>query len=226
MARRATVLFLCLVFALSSPVVGQVCCEPVGHWGYGATWVSAWHGELALVGSGAKLLVADFRLGAPQSILGEVRLPGFIKAIEVGGDFAYVGIQTAVNAPEDLVVVVDLSDPTQPVMTGRIGVAKAFGDLAVQDQVVYATSLSEGLSTIDVSDPANPEILAVLPGISNVSVIEVRDEFAYLGRSYRRLAVVYIVDPADPILVNETSAGGSASNLAVAGQGGTPPWRG
>jgi len=216
MACRATVSLLCLVFSLTSPVIGQVCCEPVGHWGYGATWATAWHGELALVGSGPKLLVADFRLGAPQPILGEVGLPGSILAIDVEGDYAYVGLQTAVTAAEDLVVIVDLSDPTQPVMTGRIGVAKAFGDLAVQDHVIHATSILEGFFTVDVSDPWNPKLLAEISGIWNAVAIEVRGDFAYLGAG-SNLAVIYVADPAAPILVQENWLREYARDLAVSG---------
>ena len=182
MARTTAVVFVCLLAASITPSFAQSCPTPLGHWGYRITRCRGLVQESwQLIPSGPKLLVVDFRLGAPRSIVGEVRLPGIAIALEVQGDTAYAGIRQPPIAAEELLVAIDLSEPSNPVTLGRIAIARAMSDVAVHGSVAYVTSLSEGLVLVDVSDPSEMRRLSSIPSIKSADSVVARGQHAYLG---------------------------------------------
>jgi hypothetical protein len=216
MAKKAAVVFAFLVTFSIAPSLAQSCPTPLGHWGYGSHNIAAWYGDLALIPSGSNLLVVDFRLGAPQSIVGEVRLPGWTIALEVQGDIAYAGIRQAPFASDELLVTIDLSDPSNPVPVGRITIARAMADIAVDGSVAFALSLSEGLVVVDVSDPARLRRLSSIPSVERAHSIVARGGYAYLGSS-DGLIVVDVSDPADPFVDGVQTIPGRAVGLRLSG---------
>jgi hypothetical protein len=214
MVKHAAVVVVCLLAASITPSLAQPCPEPVGHWGYGPHDVAAWYGDLALIPSGPKLLIVDFRLGAPQSIVGEVRLPGSAISLDVEGDIAYAGIRQPPFAAVELLVSIDLIDPTHPEPLGRTAIARAMSDLAVQETIVYATSLSEGLVLVDVSDPTRMRRLSSMPSIEGATSIVIRGDFAYLG-SRHGLIVVDMSNPVEPFVHAIQLAGRRTAGLTL-----------
>ena len=208
MAKIAVVVIACILAALPGQVGGQTCLEPLGHWGYGSTRAAVWVGELAVVASGQKLLVVDFRLAVPEQIVGELRLPGDPIAFAADGDLVFAGIQGNIGA-DDLVVAIDLSLPADPLLLGRHAIGGTLSDVAVQGTVAFVASRSEGLVVIDASDPSRLRRLATLPAIDVPKSIAVRSDVAYIG-SFTRLTAVDVSSPASPSVVSSQSIDGSS----------------
>ena len=213
MVYRITALTICILLGLCFQAVSQSCPEPSGHWGYGEHPTAVWHGDLALIASGPKLLVVDFRLDAPPSIIGEVRLPGNAIALAVAEDLAVAGVRGS-HSSDALLVTVDLSLPSEPVVLGHLGIARALSDVALWGSVALVTSLSEGLVLVDVSDPADPRRLSALPTVRRAQSVVVRGDSAYLG-SWVGLITVDIAHPTQPSIVSQQSVSGLHAELAL-----------
>lgn len=213
MTQRGIVLTACVSLLLASYATGESCPSATGHWGYGRHSVAAWYGDLALIPSGPKLLVVDFRLGAPQAIIGELRLPGEAIAIATESDVAYVGIRAG-NSSNAFLVTVDLSDPSNPGLIGRLAIARALSDLAVEGTVAYVTSLSEGLVLVDVSDPARPYRLSALPTVERPESVVARGDFVYLG-NWRGLTAVDVSSNTQPSIASRQPVSGYDPDLAL-----------
>ncbi len=109
----------------------------------------------------------------PFSIVGTVELPGYGEDIWLDGNLAYVA------TGEAGLTVIDISDPTNPVVIGRWdGVPRlsqyySRGIFKFQgDSVVYVADDDGGTLIIDVRDPSNPTYFGSLPWLHNVRDIE------------------------------------------------------
>lgn len=213
MGQRATVLTICVLLTLTFNVFGQSCPEPVGHWGYGSHRAGAWYGELTVIASGPKLLVVDYRLGAPQAIVGELRLPGDAIALAVSGDIAYVGLNRE-STSDDLLATIDLTQPTSPILLGHVAIAGDLSDVSVRGTVAYVTSFSEGLVLVDMSDPTRPRRISTLADADRPGSVVVRGDYAYMG-NYDGLSVVEVATPTRPSLIARHHVAGNSVSLAL-----------
>ena len=98
-------------------------------------------------------------------------------------------------AAEELLVAIDLSEPSNPVTLGRIAIARAMSDVAVHGSVAYVTSLSEGLVLVDVSDPSEMRRLSSIPSIKWADSVVARGQHAYLG-TWQGLIIVDALHPS------------------------------
>jgi hypothetical protein len=73
-------------------------------------------------------------------------------SVRVRGDTAFV------SDGLDGLAVVDVGDPRNPILIGRVATGGQARGLAVDGEIVYLAAGSNGLVLIDVSDPANPVV--------------------------------------------------------------------
>jgi hypothetical protein len=123
------------------------------------------------------------------------------------------------------VLIADLSDPREPVETGRFEFPFASTIEAHGDRVYVASATNGGiLRILDVTDPANPQQLGSLP-TSQTYDLTVRGDYAYLadGADFGDggLRIVDVSDPAAPVLVGQETACSYAQGLAVSADGNT-----
>jgi hypothetical protein len=152
-----------------------------------------------------------------------VELPSRGFTVAVSGNLACVAV-------EDYgLVVVDVTDPQFPFVTGSLETADHAGGIAVSGNFAYLTTWNQiyygqewgDLLTIDISDPSHPTLVAstsIGPSLrvavsgSHVYAATFHD-FQYSGD----LLVFDLANPASPQIVGSVRTSGEAFSLAVWG---------
>lgn len=170
------------------------------------------------VGTEDRILILDATDPAAPAIVGEFtgislgnpNLFGGVKnSIAVSGDRMYVASATGLR-------VVDLSDPSAPVLSGTASVAMNPTGVVVRGGFAYVADLSSGLRVFDVSDPATPAQVGTTAGLSGFAVA-VGGDFAYLssGAFGGSVTAVDVSNPGAPAVVGSTSTGDSAGYMQI-----------
>ena len=188
------VLIAVLQIAESRSVSTQGCPEIVGRWPYGQATRVAADGELAVAVIGSTLTVFDVGDPSHPTPIGELLLPKAGMRIAVSGSRVYL-------ARRELLIV-DVSQPAEPVMIGRYDFDDFVGGIAIASDHAFVTVRSQGVQVIDVSDPSSPTLAGSidLPG-SNLA-ISVEGSVATVvqtGIPYNgRVTVLDVTDPTTP----------------------------
>ncbi|NJN65939.1 MAG: DUF5050 domain-containing protein [Chloroflexaceae bacterium] len=119
---------------------------------------------------------------------------GSVWTVDVAGNYAYIGEGKSL-------VILDVSNPSQPVRRSYLSLPDRANRLQVVNNHVYLANEEAGLQVVDVSDPANPTLRGSLntPGSSNG--VYVVGDYAYVADSSEELQVVDVSDSANPTLV-------------------------
>jgi hypothetical protein len=218
---------LLLLASSGHPVVREVLAAA----GVGASGTPAMLGELDLSRAiGSLVIRGDLALGAlgfdglgvfdvsdPSAPvqLAQVDadlLPGFsteVYAVALVENTAYLSLQ-ARSATEELLVllVVDVSDPANPVVVGDYREPVVFGTrtipagVEVRDGIAYV-SVRGGLRIIDVSDPASPGLLSIVRAspvyADQFTGIAVSGGTAYVANWELGLRAIDVSDPTSPV---------------------------
>ena len=138
------------------------------------------------------------------------------RAVAAENQFAYLGIGSTV-------VVVNVSNPSAPVIIGGTTIPRVVGALSIQNGYVYATyarGFSSGsLVVVDVHNPYQPVVLGEVSVPTVPHRVVVRGSYAYVvttafGPGY--LTAVNVSDPMHPI-VADTYTGEASYGLALQG---------
>jgi hypothetical protein len=111
-------------------------------------------------------------------------------AIYAQGNYAYVGTS------EPSLRIIDISNPANPVQTGRLDDSLSILAVAAQGDYAYLATDTYFL-TLNVSDPANPTYVSRFDS-PYIKAISVTGNYAYLADYYDGLKVVDISDPSFP----------------------------
>jgi hypothetical protein len=173
------------------PVGDAVGFELVAQVG-GAINSFAVSGDYILAGQGPRLVVLDASDPADLTPISQSNvLPGMVSNVMVRGE-------TAVFTAGHLLMVWDISDPTEPVMAHSLALPAA-GSLLWQDDIIYAAGLiasqyveQDGSSsryfesyvaTIDVNGP--PRLLDQVTLPYNIYTMTLVDDILYLGMGHQ-----------------------------------------
>jgi len=173
-------------------------------------------GSLATVSGGtAGLYVVDVSNHAAPKTVGS--LAGTYWAVAMSGQYAYAAQVVAGNPAHTDLVVVNLSIPSAPVVTGRVTVAGGTG-LKVIGNYAYV-STGSGVQVVNVSNPAVPVIATTLTtgtssGVLNGAALAISGSYAYMAMG-TALQVLNIGTPLAPSLVATLNV--SANDVAVDG---------
>ena len=154
---------------------------------------AAMDGGLAVAAAGLQLVTLDVSDPAAPAAIAAVDLPGYVDAVLLDGDLAYVA------ADYSGLEVVDLSDPADPVVIGTADTCDAY-HLARSGQTVYVACGSDGLSIVDVSSPTEPEIVGGLDGFRG-DTVAAADGAVYMTDYSTGVSVIDVGDPTAPSLV-------------------------
>ncbi len=134
--------------------------------------------------------------------LGQYQTHDRATGVIVDGDFAYVAEHDSGMG------VVDVSDPTHPVLTGRYRCPGAL-QIDLKGSTAYIADESlYSLEIVSISNPSNPSLVGRLDTMEVLGV-RVFGNYAVMGCGHDGLQVVDIRDPANPTLT------GSCEELGV-----------
>ncbi|MFX1569057.1 MAG: LVIVD repeat-containing protein [Promethearchaeota archaeon] len=115
--------------------------------------------------------------------------------VQVHGNYAYV-------TNNDGLMVIDVSNPSNPNKVGELLCGGAFG-IDVSSNLVYIASVSNGMIIADISNPTNPVQLGQYSG--GAYRIAVSDPYAYVGDFNGGFTILNISDSTNPVLVGAYS---------------------
>lgn len=168
-------------------------------------------GDLAYVAAdSAGLKIVDIRDPSTPRLVGELGANRIARAVEVVGNRAYV------LAGSDLDVV-DVADPTKPVLLSSTRFPGVFNQLRVrvQGDRAYIACNSAGLLVVDVTDAALPKLLGRWDSPGLALGVDVADGFAFVADQFSGLQIVDVRNPAVPTPVASEYLPGSASDVTV-----------
>jgi hypothetical protein len=116
--------------------------------------------------------------------------------------------------------VVDVTDPTHPILEGSTnlpGREYGYADVALQGNYAYVADDSAGLRVIDISDPAAPVEVGAYDTPGTATRLVVNGNYVYLADGEAGLRVIDITDPTAPYEVAAYVSPGFASDLAFSG---------
>ena len=154
--------------------------------------------------------MADEGPGPQLGMAGSYDTSGYAQDVAVSGGDAYIA------DGNNGLVVVDVSDPTDPVRVGGYYDSNYAQGVAVSGDYAYVADGTGGLVVVDVSDPPDPTWVGGYDASDYAYGVAVSGGYAYVADRDSGLVVVDVSDPANP-----TRAGGydtgSAQSVAVAG---------
>jgi hypothetical protein len=136
----------------------------------------------------------------------------FAFRVETQGDYAYMSY----GSPECPLAVIDISNPTAPVVTGIYDPPEDLVHFQVNGSQVYTADNYHGLRIINVADPYNPYESFVYNRFGRDYDIKIQGDFAYLHENYK-LEAFNISDPANPVAADYYELDQEYSDFAILG---------
>jgi hypothetical protein len=120
------------------------------------------------------------------------QIGGQARAVDSQGNYAYV-------VTNQLLVVLDISNPADPVRVGAHEIAGLRGrDVAVDGDYAYLAAADAGLRVVDISDPTRPVEVGFDESPGDAFGITVAGGYAYVVDITDRLRIFDVSDPAHP----------------------------
>lgn len=115
------------------------------------------------------------------------------------GEFAFVG------AEELGVLVINISDPANPLVVATIDTAGSARALAIESNKLYVADGSAGLSIFDIDDPTNASLLGSLAGIGadDLVGIAIDGSTAYVIDAQTGLRAIDVSDATQPTQIGQ-----------------------
>ncbi|HOC41751.1 MAG TPA: hypothetical protein PKJ99_01935 [Thermoanaerobaculales bacterium] len=192
-----------------APVAAQGCPELIGRWPYGPTAAVAASADLAYLGSGSTLQIADVSDPSTPRVVGDVELPWLVLGISASGGYVYV-------AAGDGLRVIDARVPAAPVQVGFIATQGLAIDVAVAGNFAYLADGSAGLRVIDVASPTTPVEVASVDTPNLAIDVALAGGYAYVADVGTGLHVIDVGVPAASHQVGHLDTPGVAYGVAVA----------
>jgi len=140
----------------------------------------------------------------------------YAQGVYVSGNYAYVADYRGL-------LVIDISDPSSPVIIGSVYTPGSATDVYVSgnyayvaDRYYYAKDFGS-FQVIDISDPSSPVIIGSVdtPGIAEG--VYVSGSYAYVADSYGGLQVIDISIPSSPAIIGSVDTPSRAFGVYVSG---------
>jgi hypothetical protein len=143
------------------------------------------------------------------SLVGQ--MGGYCQAVHVQGRYAYVGEGWNFT-------ILDIADPTSPVVTARLRLPQMIEDVVVSGGFAYVADGYGGLKIVDVSDPSSPTLRKSFNSTPQAFVghVHLSGGFVYLSTS-RGLQILDVSDPSSPTLRGTCTPAGQSDCVATSG---------
>jgi hypothetical protein len=158
------------------------------------------------------LQIADVSNPSNPEYVGGFTQYSYAYDVDVSGKYAYVSKYNQVH-------IIDISDPTDPVVAGYYFPALGTGQaIDVVGKYAYIAEDSEGIEIVDVSDPSNPLLVGSYNTVGFAQDIVVSGKYAYVADHTNGLVILDISDPTSPSLIGTYDTSGTAIGVKVAGR--------
>jgi hypothetical protein len=146
------------------------------------------------------------------TLIGSIGTPGDTRDVTVVGNYAYTADRyTGLR-------VIDISDPTNPVLAAVHNTAGIANGVAIAGDYVYVADDGEGLIVVDITDPTNPALAGSYDTPGYAYDVAIAGNHAYVADyDAGGLQLIDITDPTNPVLAGSYDTPGSARALKVAG---------
>jgi len=132
-------------------------------------------------------------------------------------DFVFVdGNRAYINSGRYLIIL-DISDKTNPVKLGEMMLYGFTASIEVSGKYAYVANASGGLRIIDISNPAAMQEVGSLQASWPAWGIDVSGSYAYVSASTYGLRIIDVSDPGSPTEVGCCDTPGNANGVFVAG---------
>jgi hypothetical protein len=128
------------------------------------------------------------------------------------GNYAYIA-----NADDDGLHIVDISDPTNPLLIGSYEPEGYidFSDVHVVGNYAYIVDMiSDSLDIVDISDPTTPTRTGSIE-IDDPGNVQIVGSYAYVSARSDGLQIVDVSDPVTPVLISSIETMGTARDVQV-----------
>ncbi len=116
-----------------------------------------------------------------------------VKDVYVQGEYAYCACD------RDGLIILDVSDPTEPVEIVRFDTPGFAEAVWARDTLAFIADWNGGLRIIDVSNPTIPAEIGTTRVSERAMDVAVRGDYAYVGSRGEGLRIVDISDPLLPV---------------------------
>jgi hypothetical protein len=158
-------------------------------------------GDYAYVAAGGSgLWVIDVSRPDRPWRVGHVDTTGHAQSVFVQGQYAYLAQSHSQSGLNDVLVVIDVADPTNPRQVGSFSRSSSEGnghDVEVAGDFAYLADGAEGLQIIDVTDPTRPKGVVNVLTAGSVTGLAVAGDYVYLAAS-AQLITIKISPPTQP----------------------------
>lgn len=160
--------------------------------------------------------------GASPFILSSLNTGSGLNAVDVAGNYAYVGNKSA-NAQ---LQIINISNPNSPTLTTSYQLPGVSGSGAVGNSIFfYSNKIYIGTKSangsefhiVDVANPSSPQSLGSFEIGSDVNMIQIKGNFAYLATpsDSAELKILDISNPSQILSVGSYNASGSADGKSL-----------
>ncbi|UCF10682.1 MAG: pre-peptidase C-terminal domain-containing protein [Candidatus Bipolaricaulota bacterium] len=133
-------------------------------------------------------------------------------------DVAVVGENAYLIVGSKGLLVVDVSDPADPLEIGSHSTPGYSQALAAVGRRLVMANRGDGISILDISDPSRPHELGRYDTMGSAQDVAVDGSLAYVADQRGGLLIVDISSPSHPSLVGSLTTRGYAEGVAVEGQ--------
>ncbi len=139
------------------------------------------------------------------------RINGNTNAVSVLGNYAYIA-----DSSKGLVVV-DISDITNPVISAILSIASPLNKIIIKENYAYIGNGNKGIKIIDISQPTNPIIVGTYKynSLGYVLDIVIDGNYLFYADQNNGTIILDITNKSSPILKNRISVNNSVNGVAI-----------
>jgi len=166
-----------------------------------------------IVGGNVNYFAILLNVNDPANVteVSSVYFDSHINTVFIDGDYLYV------TEKHSGLHIIDISDPTSPVITSflEIPLANSFiNSVFVADNIAYI-SCYVGIKIVDVSDPYNPYIL-IEYGTLDIDELLIQDHYAFCAQGDEGIRLFDVSDPVSPVELYYINTPGYATGIYYA----------
>jgi hypothetical protein len=141
--------------------------------------------------------------------VGSFDTPGLANAVAVDGDHAFIADETYG------LQIIDISDPTTPLLLDNVDTPGYARGLAVAGNHVFVADEYQGLQVIDITDPTGGLLIGAYNTPGFAADVAVAGDHAFVADDSQGLIVIDITDPSNPTLAGSYDTPGAAYALEL-----------